>query len=142
MSNVYEIKVITLLYRLSAVDVFPGRMSSSCSLVDDMSTCGHKSHIGQKKCFTPKYREKCTYFVLTEQTIYYEHLTHIKVYIFWKLTFDTHKSIHFLKTHSPKIPLVPCVPKPNDTGCANYAGWNITIIMHFVKWGNKLYPNL
>ena len=26
--------------------------------------------------------EKCTYFVLSEQTFYYEHLTHIKVYIF------------------------------------------------------------
>ena len=46
--------------------------------------CGHKSHIGQKKCFTPKYREKCIYFVLTEQTFFFynEHLTHIKVYIF------------------------------------------------------------
>ena len=33
----------------------------------------HKSHIGQKKCFTPKYREKCIYFVLTEHTFYYEH---------------------------------------------------------------------
>ena len=23
------------------------------------------------------------------------------------------------------------MPKPNDTGCANYTGWNIKIIMHF-----------
>ena len=46
----------------------------------------HKSHIGQKKCFTLKYREKCIYFVLTEHTFYYEHWTHIKVYIFRKLT--------------------------------------------------------
>ena len=31
---------------------------------------GHKSHIGQKKCFTPKYREKCICFVLMEHTLY------------------------------------------------------------------------
>ena len=45
-------------------------------------TYGYKSHIGLKKCFTPKYREKCIYFFLTEHTLYHEHLTHIKVYIF------------------------------------------------------------
>ena len=54
-----------------------------CTHLQDLNTdCGHKSHIGQKKCFTPKYSEKCTYFVLTEHTLYYEHRTHIKVYIF------------------------------------------------------------
>ena len=82
-------------------------------------SCGHKSHIGQKNCFTPKYhREKCTYVVLTEQTLYNEHLKHIKVYIF-----ESSQSKDSSCT----------VPKPNNTGCANYTGWNIKIIMYFVN---------
>ena len=48
-------------------------------------------------------------------------------------TFDTHKSIDFLTTsnNSQFKDSTGTVPKPNDTGCANYTGWNIKIIMHF-----------
>ena len=46
-----------------------------------IGTYGHKSHI-RKKCFTPKQTQKCIYFVSMEHTVYYEHLTHTKVYIF------------------------------------------------------------
>ena len=35
-----------------------------------------KSYIGQKTWFTPKYIEKCVYFVLAEHALYYVHLTH------------------------------------------------------------------
>ena len=52
-----------------------------------------RSHVAtghyQKKSFTSKYREKYIYFVLMEHTLYYEHLTQIKAYIFWKLTVQT-----------------------------------------------------
>ena len=37
---------------------------------------------GFKLQATPKYRQKCVYFVLTELTLYYDHLTYIKVCIF------------------------------------------------------------
>ena len=40
---------------------------------------GHKSHIGQKKCFTPKYREKCIYLVLTRGGHLYFRLDIIRV---------------------------------------------------------------
>ena len=62
----------------------------------DSFVAGHKSHTGQKICFTPKYREKCIYFVLKDHTLYCEHLTHIKVYIFWKLAVLTLKEPGFL----------------------------------------------
>ena len=52
----------------------------------------HKSHIGQKKCFTSKYRENA--YILYDGAYS----------LLW--TFDIHKSIYFLKARSPKIPLV------------------------------------
>ena len=65
-----------------------------CDVKNHNPTCSyarilHKatSHIiGLKKCSTPKYREKCIYFVLTGHILYHKHLTHTNVYIFWKLT--------------------------------------------------------
>ena len=61
---------------------FPGQRQNHCYSNRPIcpllkTTTGHKSHKGQKKCFTSKYREKCIYFVLTEHTLYYEHLTHL-----------------------------------------------------------------
>ena len=49
------------------------------------------------------------YFVLTEHTFYYEHLTHINVYIFFSESSQSKDS-------------TGTVPKPNDTGRANYTG--------------------
>ena len=90
---------------------------------------GHKSHIGQKKCFTPKYEEKCIYLVLTEHTLYYERWTHIKVPIFSE-SLQSKDSIG-------------TVTKPNDTGCANYTEWNIEMIMHFCQIQHPhLYLNI
>ena len=78
---------------------------------------GQKSHIGQKKCFTSKYREKCIYFVLNG------------VYsLLW--TFDTHKKYIFSESSQSKDS-TGTAPKMSDTGCANYTGWHIKIIMHF-----------
>ena len=45
------------------------QVSFCSSVYGTQKSSSHKSHIGQKKCFTPKYREKCIYFVLTQNTL-------------------------------------------------------------------------
>ena len=45
--------------------------------------------------FHAKIYKKMHLFCSNGEYFYYEHLTHIKIY--------------FLKAHSPKIPLVPCL---------------------------------
>ena len=45
-------------------------------------------------------------------------------------TFDTHKSLYFLKAHRPKIPLEPCLNQMIQ-GVQIIQGGTLKIIMHF-----------
>ena len=67
---------VTESSRLTKVSVVHGLRVHQLNKNIMKSLTGHKSHMGQKKCFTPKYTEKCIYIVVTEHTFYYEHLTH------------------------------------------------------------------
>ena len=77
---------------------------------------GHKSHIGQKKCFTPKYREKCFNGAYS---------------LLW--TVDTHKSIYHLKAYSQKIPLVPWLNQMIQ-GVQIKQGGTLKLLCIFVKF--------
>ena len=68
--------------------------------------------------FHTKYREKCIYFVLTEHTI---------VMNIWR------KKRYIFSGSLQSKDSTGTVPKPNDTGCANYTGWNMKMIMHLVN---------